>query len=809
MLKYRAAALLFVLPSLMPGQTRAATATASEQKAIDAGAMVIDAQRLENYIDRKMHAIGDAEMRQDDKAIFGDRIDYNELTKELHAIGNTRIEQNGLVVTGPELRLRLDERVGEMKEAVYTYHRPPDKQPNAQASAYPRGYGVAPKRSSPFNRQQSGMVYDESGAPAVAIGQNQSVSMDFARGDAKRIVFEGPDNERLYKARYTTCEAGVNDWFIKANELELDHRAQTGTATNATVEFLSIPILYTPWIDFPFGNQRSSGFLAPNFGTTTKSGAEFMLPYYWNIAPNMDATLAPRYLSKRGMQLQGEFRYLEPTFSGWDQVEYLPNDSQANRDRYYVKLQHNQVFGNGWGGSFNIERASDDTYFSDMSTNIATTSRVNLPQRGVLTYGSDIWSFMGLVENYQTLDKASYTYHRLPQLQLTGQKEWDYVSASLLTQWTQFEISDQLPGSRQMAMASAPSTSLATKVTGSRFVAYPSISLPFTQSFGYVTPKLGVHYTSYNLSNTGYTFFKNGVTTNGDFASDTRALPIFSLDSGLYFDRNMRVVNNTYTQTLEPRLFYVYIPYTNQSKLPVFDTGLADLSMSTLFSENQFTGQDRINDANQLTMAVTSRLIDNKTGVQRLAATIGQRFYFSDRRVGLFGADPVTQNSSDIVAAVNARLRNHWTVDAGWLYNTDTQRTSKGNLTARYNPEPGNVLNLSYRFTRDSLEQIDLSSQWPLGNKWYGLGRWNYSLRENRPIEGLAGLEYDAGCWQARTVMQRVSTATDSKPNYALFFQLELGGMTSIGTSPLTLLRRSIYGYTDTALVPDINDTTY
>jgi len=266
-----------------------------------------------------------------------------------------------------------------------------------------------------------------------------------------------------------------------------------------------------------------------------------------------------------------------------------------------------------------------------------------------------------------------------------------------------------------------------------------------------------------------------------------------------------------YTQTLEPRLFYVYIPYRDQSQLPIFDTSQADLNMSTLFSENQFTGNDRVNDANQLTMAVTSRLIDQKTGIQRLAATVGQRFYFSDRKVTLLpDGEERTSNSSDIVTALSARLLTYWNLDAAWLYNTDDDTTSKANLGARYNPEPGKVLNLSYRYTRkgesaydlEDLDQIDISSEWPLGKNWYGLARWNYSLADNSPIEGLLGAEYDAGCWQARTVFQRVSTAT-ADANYAFFFQLELDGIASIGTSPLSLLRRSIPGYQSSSLIPD------
>jgi LPS-assembly protein len=783
MLNYRALALLFALPIMAIGQARAAEATSPATPSITPGAMVIDAQQLEVYVDKQMRAVGDAEMRKDDKAIFGDRIDYKELNQELHVVGKARIEQNGLIVKGPELRMRMDDREGEMQEPIFTFTRQPDPTTAIANSLLPGTRTYDP---------------DSTALRASGIGKQP---VNFARGDAKTMVFAGPDKEKLYKARYTTCEAGVDDWFLKASELELDHHTETGTARHATVEFKGIPILYTPWIDFPFNQQRKSGLLAPSFGTTTKSGFEFAAPYYWNIAPDMDATITPRYMSKRGMQMGGEFRYLNPNYFGEDNLEYLPNDSQADRDRYYAKIEHTHFFGSGWGGNLHIERVSDDQYFSDMSTNITSTSRVNLPQRGQITYGDEVWSFVGLAEQYQTLDNSSFPYQRLPQLSLKGDKEWDYLSANFYGQWTQFDRSDHAPALQ--SMASDPNASLVTGVTGSRTVLYPSISMPLVRSYGYITPKFGVHYTNYKLDNPEFTLSKDGVVTNSEFLSDSRTLPIFSLDSGMYFDRDFRVVKNRYTQTLEPRLFYVYIPHDDQSRLPVFDTGEADLSLSTLFSENQFTGDDRVNDANQLTMAVTSRLIDYRTGIQRLAATIGQRFYFSDRKVGLPGADAITNNSSDLVAAITARLRNHWNVDAGWQYNTDLERSIKTNLGARYNPEPGKVLNLSYRYTRERLEQIDISGEWPLSPQWYGLARWNYSLREDRPIEGLAGVEYDAGCWQARAVMQRVSVATDEDPNYALFFQLELGGLASIGTSPLTLLKRSIPGYTNTSLIPD------
>ena len=278
-------------------------------------------------------------------------------------------------------------------------------------------------------------------------------------------------------------------------------------------------------------------------------------------------------------------------------------------------------------------------------------------------------------------------------------------------------------------------------------------------------------------------------------------------------------MNRGYTQTLEPRLFYVYIPYQDQSRLPVFDTGIADLNMGTMFAENQYTGGDRINNANQLSMSLSSRIIDADTGEQRLAASIGQRFYFEDQKVCMprnsitdpsdpdpskcSSKDPLrTGASSDIVTAATARLVNKWNIDTAWQYNNDTGETVKGNVGTRYNPEPGKVLNLSYRYTQKNLEQINASTQWPLGSSYYALARANYSLREGRIIEGLAGIEYDAGCWQSRFVIQRVQTAT-ADANYAMFFQLELGGLASIGSNPLQLINRNIPGYKSSGLLPD------
>jgi LPS-assembly protein len=760
---------------------------------LPAGSIVIEGDSMDFHLERRMRSIGHASMKKDDQSIYGDRIEYDVQNDELHVVGNTRIEFEGLKVWGPELRMRLYDNVGEMKNPSFEMDNTLANLPQvglikatdlSSQDALSLDNGIHSRSSILSQNLEDKSSYDES----------PTAQQTYSRGDAEMIFFEGENRKRLTSARYTTCEVDHDDWYIKAGELELDNYTKTGTATDARVEFKGVPLLYAPWMNFSFMNQRKSGFLSPTIGTTSRSGFELQVPYYFNIAPEMDATVGTRLLSKRGLQLQGEFRYMDENYSGTSSAEYLPSDNLSGTDRWYFNLNHRHAFGNGWTGGYNIERISDDQYFSELSTRITVTSRVNLPQQAFVNYDDDVWSFNGLVQKFQTLDETSFPYERLPQLTLSGLKDWKFGTANLYTQWVSFDRNKNEPYTLE-----TPQGTLNTGVTGSRFTAYPSISVPFERPYGYITPKLGLHYTTYSLNDTDYRF-DDGLPEQ--YESGNRSLPIFSLDSGLFYEREMRVVNNRYKQTLEPRLFYVYIPYRDQSMLPVFDTSEADLNMDSLFSENQFTGNDRINDANQLTLALTTRMIDAKTGRQRLAATLGQRYYFSDQQVTMPGVGARTNNSSDIVAVATARLANDWNIDLAWQYNTDRSTIIKSNVGARYNPEPGKVLNLSYRYTEDSLEQIDLSGQWPLGPRWYGMGRWNYSMQENQPIEGLAGIEYDAGCWQARTVLQRVSTAT-ADANYALYFQLELGGLASIGSNPLSLLQRGIPGYSASGLIPN------
>ena len=753
-----------------------------EKSMLADGGVILEGDQMEAFQDRHITAFGNGVLRTDTSTMLGDRIEFDQQNQIVHSSGNASIETDDSLAKGPAFHLNIDDSTGEMPKASFTLYKPLIRiQPLGALGDKMYGQnpainndlmsGVVAKNSNPVNGESTPVFASDPTQPS----ENKTTS---SRGDAQMLYFEGDSKKRLIKARYTTCSADSDDWYIKSGQLKIDDETKTATATHSTVEFKGVPILYTPWINFPYANQRKSGLLAPTWGTTSKSGFELLAPFYWNISPNMDATIAARALSKRGVQLQGEFRYLEENYSGIQNIEFLPSDKMSQKDRYFGKIKHQQNFGNGWSAGLDASTVSDDQYFSDLSTHIITTSQVNLLQQANLNYSGNIWQFSALAQRYQTLDKASYPYQRLPQVTLNGSKDWDWGTTRIQNQIVQFELDGN--------------SSLPVK-SGTRFNTYPSISVPLSRSYGYVTPKLGVNYTSYNL---------NEVTDSLYSKTSDRALPIFSVDSGLFFERDTKIVSHNYTQTLEPRLFYVYIPYQDQSHIPVFDSGLMDLNMGTLFSENRYSGIDRINNANQLSYSVTSRMIDAETGEQRLAATVGQRFYFEDQKVVLPDEVVRSGDSSDIVAAATAKLRNKWNIDAAWQYNTDSGETIKANIGARYNPDPGKILNLSYRFTKDNLEQINISSQWPLGRSYYGLGRINYSIFDGKAVEALAGIEYDAGCWQSRFVMQRVQTAT-AQANYALFFQLELGGIASIGSNPLQLINRNIPGYKSSGLLPD------
>jgi len=707
--------------------------------------LFLEADQLRGHNDQETEAEGDVRLRKRDHALYADWLRHDKSTDDVAAQGNVRMERGADVVEGARLRYNLESERGFMENPSYTLHKVKDVSAQQQ-----RISGVE-------DRRRTFQVTD-------------------ARGTAERLLFEGPNQYRAQSAQYTSCGPGNDDWYLKAGDLRIDKDRDIGVARDATIVFMGTPIFYSPYLSFSLHQERKSGFLAPHYGSTDKGGAELTIPYYWNIAPNRDATISPRVMTRRGVLVNGQFRYLEPTYFGEARVEVLPQDNvRGGIERHAYNFQHHQTLPSGWYSTLNLQKVSDDTYFTDLSTQIAVTSQVLLPREGTIGRigswgGTGSYGLNAMVQRWQTLQvdplaPVTPPYNRQPQLTFSAARQ-DVL-------FSDFDFYGQFVGFDHP-----------TQVNGKRTMAYPSLSLPLQTAFATVTPKLGLNVTHYSIdpNSTGFT-------------SQNRTLPIFSTDGSMVFERPFTLGGAPHLQTLEPRLYYLYVPYRDQSGIPVFDSGLQDINFATIYSENQFAGWDRINDANQLTLGVTSRLINAETGAERLRAGLAQRFYFDTQRVSLPGVPLRTNTSSDLLAALSGAVAPHWTAEAGWQYSTNFSETQKFNVGARYQPQPGRVLNVSYRETVNLLRQTDISAQWPVGQGWTGLARWNQSLREHRMLEGLFGAEYNGDCWVLRVVAHRFATATQ-QTSTTLFVQLELNGVSRIGSNPLDTVRRNIGGYT-------------
>ncbi|AYH42753.1 LPS-assembly protein LptD [Azoarcus sp. DN11] len=722
-------------PAPAGAQAPAAAAPGQAASALPEGATEVRALRIRGTRSVEMLAEGEAELQRDDLLLFADKLTYRELDDEAHAVGNVRLLRGEDTMSGPEARLKLSERVGSFDSPTYRI-----------------------KSLSPEPVQPGETPREVSGG-----------------GSADILYFEGENQYRLKNATWSTCEASDPAWYLKANDLQLDYDRGLGTAQNATLMFKDTPMLWWPWAEFPLVGQRQSGFLAPTFGLSNKVGFDLSAPYYWNIAPNYDATIVPRIMGRRGAQLTTEFRYLTPTQNGQARVEYMPTDSLTGGSRALGSFQHQQVIAPGLSAAIDWNGVSDKKYFEDLSSRVTLASRVNLLRQGTLSYAtSDWWSASATVQGYQSL-AGGQLYRRLPQLLLNANRGELFGGSAFAFrgEYVQFVHPD----------ANVPE--------GGRFTLYPQISLPFERAGYYVTPKLGVHYTRYDLDR----------DLAGNSRTLTRSVPIFSVDSGMMFERDTDLFGRNLLQTLEPRLFYVNTPFRDQTEIPVFDTSRYDFGLAQIFSENQYSGGDRIADANQITAAVTSRLIDPGSGAERMRATVGQRFFFEDQRVTLPGEVPRTGRRADMLGLFSGYVMQKTWLDSLVQYNPRDGQTERFNLGVRYQPEFAKALNLSYRYSRgrladesDRIQDVSVSGQWPLGGGWYGVGRMTRSLKEDRITEALAGLEYNGGCWVVRTVMHRFATNAQHVTQ-AMFVQLELNDLTAIGSNPLTLLKRSVAGY--------------
>ena len=604
-------------------------------------------------------------------------------------------------------------------------------------------------------------------------GAEYEVGQTNARGAADVLEINQDGRLQLAEVSYTTCPPESNDWIIEAGEIELNTQTGVGAARSVRLRFQGVPILYTPYLSFPITDARKSGVLTPEIGSTGRSGNELSIPYYWNIRENYDATITPRLLTDRGLQIATEVRYLLQNSDGKLEVEYLPDDNKFNDNRHLLRFGHQTLFAGGWRNQIDLTDVSDNQYFEDLGGSLSIASITHLNRSVAFDFFSDSWSLLGRVQDFQTIDSAiqpeDKPYQRLPQIYARGYWPDSLLGLSygLDTELVYFD--------RDVG------------VTGWRLNAAPEVALPFEKPGWFVIPAVRLDYTRYDLQD----------ITPGQDEQPSRTVPIASLDTGLYLERSMKSAERR-VQTLEPRLLYVHVPFREQSDLPVFDTIVPDLNLVQLYRKNRFLGVDRIADTDQLSVGVTSRIIDVDSGRELMSATIGQALYLSEQRVTLPGESPIVSDSSDYIAEVRFLLYENLNFDVGHQWSGGDGGTTQSEARLQYRPQSNKVLNLAYRFRRQSLEQGDVSWSWPLSQSWNFVGRYKYSFRDDKALEQFYGLEYESCCWGLRLVGRRFISTRDGTRDSSIGLQLVLKGMTSVGTKADRLLERGILGYSPT-----------
>lgn len=720
----------------------------------------IKAEQITGQADINSVLEGGAELRRADTVIRADRVEYTVADDTVNAQGNVHINRGGNVYQGTALKLQVDAFQGDFTDATYQ-----------------------------FLETQG-------------------------HGNADRIEFIDRDNTIVYQATYTTClrddaASWTPDWVIRAKRIELDRVEDVGVAYGGTLEFKGVPIIPVPAMSFPLSDKRKSGLLPPTIGIDSVSGVEYSQPYYWNIAPNRDATITPTLMSKRGVSLGTEFRYLEPTYRGALDLEFTPNDKLRDRDRWAYNWKHATSLATPIGGiglNWNLTRVSDDNYWRDFSRmpgnsdSFGQSNQRLLSSDGYLSWSSGKHSVSLYAQKWQVLQDIDAPiappFNRVPQLQWRyntdawAVKGWD---VNMMAETTRFEA-DTWDGRKHQD-------------NGQRSYGLLQVSRPVLLSGGFVTPKVQLHTSNYQFEDFSATRPR----------SKSFSIPTLSLDSGLVYERDTTLRGRGYTQTLEPRAFYTYTPYRDQSMVPLYDTALTDFNFGSIYSENSYTGRDRIADNHLLTIGVTTRYLKPEDGSEVARLGIAQRLRFEDQRVGL-GYDALGKKGwSDILVGGGITWNSRWSTDGLVQYNRDTQRTARSSISARYTPGPYKTLSAAYRFQReDSLqianqgsEQVDFGWQWPLnagrtnafgeatgGGRWYSVGRLNYSMYDKKLVDAIVGFEYDSCCWIGRVVVERMQNSRNDS-NTRLLFQIEFVGLSrlSLGADPLRSLQEFVPGY--------------
>ncbi|TDV49058.1 LPS-assembly protein [Pseudomonas graminis] len=751
---------------------------------------------------------GDVVLRQGSMQVEADEASLHQAENRGELNGDVRLRDNGALIVGDHAEVQLDTGEAKVDNAEYVLHK---------------------------NNVRGNALY--------------------ARRAENAII-------RLKDGTYTTCEPNSNAWTVKGNNITLNPATGFGTATNATLRVHDIPILYTPYIYFPIDDRRQSGFLPPTIGTGSDTGFSLLTPYYFNLAPNYDATLYPTYMAKRGMLLEGEFRYLTKTSEGQFGAAYLNDDNDDRKlqsdykdTRWLINWQDRSGLDSRLTSKIDYTKVSDPYYFKDLKSGqegVSTHDYLN--QQGAVYYRGDNYTATLNAQQYQLTTVTQITpYGRLPQLTLNGTLPYhpEGFKFDYETELVRFDR-DLRTGNYSdedgiLSRRLDQNVSGLARANGDRLNLAPSISLPLTASYGFVTPKLKYVYTKYDLDldGQGKAFLASDAnlnsTTRENFDSGVdRSIPIFSVDSGLYFDRNTNWFGKDYRQTLEPRAYYLYVPYKDQSDIPIFDSGETTFNYSSLFRDNRFVGSDRIGDENKLSLGVTNRWIEDN-GFERQRVSVGQAVYFADRKVQLPGIafedrKDAQSDVSPYALEYEYRFNRDWRVNSDFNWDPDSRSTRSGSAMFHYQPEdePGKVINAGYRYRNDQvrydqttgrwsvgggdytypdgtvikdyykIQQHDFSVIWPVVPQWSAIARWQYDYNRDRTLEAFGGFEYDNCCWKLRLINRYWVDYDEStqeipqneKGDRGVFLQIVLKGLGGVvGQKVESFLDKGIQGY--------------
>lgn len=585
-----------------------------------------------------------------------------------------------------------------------------------------------------------------------------------SRGFAGQVDLEGEGLTRLSNVKYTTCPEGNKDVMISAGELVLDQISGVGKARNATVRFLGVPVFYAPYLTFPINDERKTGFLSPSFGNDEESGNVFEFPWYWNIAKNQDATITPRFYTDRGVQIAAEYRRDSATSSTRIFGEVLPDDDLFGETRDLLSIQHEQRFTSRLTGSINYNDVSDIDYFDDLRNDARYFSATFVPRDVQLNYSDRYVRVRARANEFQVIDDAitNVPYERLPSITLsTNLPNGPYgLKYGLNASYTDF-VSD-------------------TRVEGTRLALSPFVELPFENIWGYVKPRVSFHHRTYDLDNQAE-----------DLSDDPSfSVPIFSIDAGIYLEKNINWLGAGALQTLEPRVFYVYAPDEDQTDVPVFDTSQVSLNnVGNIFRENRFFGEDRVGDTNQVTFGLTSRIIDNESGDERLNFSIGQLYLIDDLEQSVFNnATPIESGLGDLLVQLRTRSSGAWTTRTFVQFDHDESEITTAQVSIGYAPQSDNRKNISfgYRFsngvTRD-IDQLTTVVNWPISNRWQFFGSNRYSIEDSESLTTDLGVEYNSCCWKLRfSAQDRISNRDIDDKKTSFFIELELTSLGSFRT---------------------------